>query len=130
MLLPVGSVVYLIDGNQKLVIVNRGAIVEQEGQEVYFDYLGGIFPEGLNLEQVYYFNQEDIDEVVFEGYHDEEEERVSRLIENVKMLLIDVMIHLSEENEKGFTKLQFFTRQIVVGVNWYVLPKINNYFNP
>lgn len=61
MLLPVGSVVYLIDGNQKLVIVNRGAIVEQEGQEVYFDYLGGIFPEGLNLEQVYYFNQEDID---------------------------------------------------------------------
>lgn len=28
------------------------------------------------------------------------------------MLLIDVMIHLSEENEKGFTKLQFFTRQI------------------
>lgn len=130
MLLPVGSVVYLIDGNQKLVIVNRGAIVEQEGQEVYFDYLGGIFPEGLNLEQVYYFNQEDIDEVVFEGYHDDEEERVSRLIENVKMLLIDVMIHLSEENEKGFTKLQFFTRQIVVGVNWYVLPKINNYFNP
>lgn len=84
MLLPVGSVVYLIDGNQKLVIVNRGAIVEQEGQEVYFDYLGGIFPEGLNLEQVYYFNQEDIDEVVFEGYHDEEEERVSRLIEKWK----------------------------------------------
>lgn len=84
MLLPVGSVVYLIDGNQKLVIVNRGAIVEQEGQEVYFDYLGGIFPEGLNLEQVYYFNQEDIDEVVFEGYHNEEEERVSRLIEKWK----------------------------------------------
>ena len=84
MWLPVGSVVYLIDGNQKWVIVNRGAIVEQEGQEVYFDYLGGIFPEGLNLEQVYYFNQEDIDEVVFEGYHDEEEERVSRLIEKWK----------------------------------------------
>ncbi|HFU7478878.1 TPA: DUF4176 domain-containing protein [Streptococcus agalactiae] len=65
-------------------MVNRGAIVEQEGQEVYFDYLGGIFPEGLNLEQVYYFNQEDIDEVDFEGYHDEEEERVSRLIEKWK----------------------------------------------
>ncbi|HGL8793660.1 TPA: DUF4176 domain-containing protein [Streptococcus agalactiae] len=65
-------------------MVNRGAIVEQEGQEVYFDYLGGIFPEGLNLEQVYYFNQEDIDEVVFEGYHDEKEERVSRLIEKWK----------------------------------------------
>ncbi|AUO99046.1 hypothetical protein SaSA85_1466 [Streptococcus agalactiae] len=40
------------------------------------------------------------------------------------MLLIDVMIHLSEENEKGFTKLQFFTRQIVVGVTGMYFPKL------
>lgn len=84
MLLPVGSIVYLVDGNQKLVILNRASIVDQSGQEVYFDYLGGIFPEGLNMEQVYYFNEEDIDEVIFEGYHDEEEERVSKLIEKWK----------------------------------------------
>lgn len=70
MLLPVGSIVYLVDGNQKLVILNRASIVDQSGQEVYFDYLGGIFPEGLNMEQVYYFN--------------EEEERVSKLIEKWK----------------------------------------------
>ncbi|HFH7794064.1 TPA: DUF4176 domain-containing protein [Streptococcus agalactiae] len=84
MLLPVGSIVYLVDGNQKLLILNRASIVDQSGQEVYFDYLGGIFPEGLNMEQVYYFNEEDIDEVIFEGYHDEEEERVSKLIEKWK----------------------------------------------
>ncbi len=36
------------------------------------------------MEQVYYFNEEDIDEVIFEGYHDEEEERVSKLIEKWK----------------------------------------------
>ncbi|HEO7924472.1 TPA: DUF4176 domain-containing protein, partial [Streptococcus agalactiae] len=39
MLLPVGSIVYLVDGNQKLVILNRASIVDQNGQEVYFDYL-------------------------------------------------------------------------------------------
>ncbi|AIX04794.1 DUF4176 domain-containing protein [Streptococcus agalactiae] len=62
-----------------MVILNRASIVDQNGQEVYFDYLGGIFPEGLNMEQVYYFNEEDIDEVIFEGYHDEEEERFLKI---------------------------------------------------
>ncbi|MGT2809205.1 DUF4176 domain-containing protein [Streptococcus iniae] len=84
MMLPVGSVVYLVGGNQKLVILNRASIVEQNGQDVYFDYLGGIFPEGLNPEQVYYFNEEDIDEVIFEGFHDEDEEKACRLIEKWK----------------------------------------------
>lgn len=62
-----------------MVILNRASIVDQNGQEVYFDYLGGIFPEGLNMEQVYYFNEEDIDEVIFEEYHDEEEERFLKI---------------------------------------------------
>lgn len=59
MLLPVGSIVYLVDGNQKLVILNRASIVDQSGQEVYFDYLGGIFPEGLNMEQVEKWKQKE-----------------------------------------------------------------------
>lgn len=49
-MLPVGSIVYLVGGNQKLVILNRASIVEQNGRDVYFDYLGGIFPEGLYSE--------------------------------------------------------------------------------
>ncbi|HEL2072788.1 TPA: DUF4176 domain-containing protein [Streptococcus suis] len=74
-LLPVGSVVYLAEGNQKMVVLNRGAVVEQRGEEVVFDYCLGIYPEGLNPEQVYYCNSEDIDEVVFEGYSDDDENR-------------------------------------------------------
>lgn len=33
MLLPVGSIVYLVDGNQKLVILNRASIVDQSGKK-------------------------------------------------------------------------------------------------
>lgn len=78
-LLPVGSVVYLIEGNQKMVVLSRGSFIEQDGNQVYFDYCLGIYPEGLNPEQVYYCNSEDIDEVLFEGYIDEDEKRFVNL---------------------------------------------------
>ena len=79
MLLPLGSIVYLADGNQKLVIIGRGMIIEQDGADVVFDYTGSVFPDGLNPEEIYYFNQEDIDEVIFEGYRNDEEERYVKL---------------------------------------------------
>lgn len=79
MLLPLGSIVYLADGNQKVVIIGRGMIVNQEGADVVFDYTGSFFPEGLNPEEIYYFNEEDIDEVIFEGYRNDEEERYVKL---------------------------------------------------
>ncbi len=78
-MLPIGSIVYLSEGNQKMMVLNRGAIVEQNGEKVIFDYTGALYPNGLNPEQVYYFNDEDVDEVVFEGFKDEEEERFQAL---------------------------------------------------
>lgn len=75
MILPIGSVVYLKEGNQKIMILNRGAVVEQYDTQVYFDYTGALYPDGLNPEQVYYFNREDIDEVIWEGYNDSDEKR-------------------------------------------------------
>ena len=45
MILPIGSVVYLKEGNQKIMILNRGAVVEQDDTQVYFDYTGALYPE-------------------------------------------------------------------------------------
>ena len=81
MILPIGSVVYLKEGNQKIMILNRGAVVEQDDTQVYFDYTGALYPEGLNPEQVYYFNREDIDEVIWEGHSDSDEKRYVELYE-------------------------------------------------
>jgi hypothetical protein len=41
--------------------------------KVFFDYVGTMYPSGLASEQLCYFNEENIDKVVFEGFKDEEE---------------------------------------------------------
>lgn len=49
-LLPLGSVVYLEGATSKLMIVGRGPIFESNGQNVYSDYVGVMYPEGINPE--------------------------------------------------------------------------------
>ncbi|HEL1271946.1 TPA: DUF4176 domain-containing protein [Streptococcus equi subsp. zooepidemicus] len=69
-LLPLGSVVYLEGATSKLMIVGRGPIFESNGQNVYSDYVGVMYPE-----DAIFFNHEDIAKTVFEGFKDEEEQR-------------------------------------------------------
>ena len=80
-LLPLGSIVYLEEGTQKLVIVGRGAIFEDPDtkEQVFADYMGVLYPMGLQPESTIFFQHENIDEVVFEGYHDEEEDRFLKI---------------------------------------------------
>jgi hypothetical protein len=37
-MLPIGSIVYLKQGTSKLMILNRGPIIEVEGEQTWFDY--------------------------------------------------------------------------------------------
>lgn len=78
-MLPIGSLVYLKKGNRKIMILNRGALLETGEDKVLFDYSVCIYPVGLNAEQVFYFNEENIDGVIFEGFKDEEEKRYQEL---------------------------------------------------
>lgn len=71
-ILPIGTIVYLKDGSQKLMILNRGVTIDQNGESVLFDYSAAFYPIGLNPEQLFYFNREDVDKVVYPGYSDEE----------------------------------------------------------
>ncbi|BDR59416.1 DUF4176 domain-containing protein [Xylocopilactobacillus apicola] len=80
-MLAIGSVVYLVNGNQKVMILNWGPIIDQGGEKVYFDYTGALYPSGLDPEQVYYFNDEDVDEVVYEGYKDDDGQRLEIMYE-------------------------------------------------
>lgn len=76
-LLPLGSIVLLEEGLQKLVVVGRGAVYteQQTGQDTFADYMAVLYPTGLNPETTIFFNHENIDKVVFEGYSDDEEKR-------------------------------------------------------
>ncbi|MFD1335895.1 DUF4176 domain-containing protein [Oceanobacillus iheyensis] len=84
-MLPIGSIVYLKEGTSKLMILNRAPILPAENQEqkgVMYDYSGCIYPQGLDPNNVLYFNEENIDKVVSKGYKDEEEERFQEIYDS------------------------------------------------
>ena len=71
-LLPIGSIVLLKDGEKRLMIAG---VMQQEadGSGKEYDYMGVLYPEGHIGEQFQYmFNHEDIAEIVFRGFEDEE----------------------------------------------------------
>ncbi|CYU64203.1 MULTISPECIES: DUF4176 domain-containing protein [Streptococcus] len=76
-LLPLGSVVYLEGGTEKIMVVGRGIIFNdsETNEEVFTDYMGCIFPTGINPNNTLFFNVENIDRVVFKGLSDEDEKR-------------------------------------------------------
>ena len=76
-LLPLGSVVYLEEGTQKLIIIGRGVIFEDSdsSEQVFADYMGTLYPSGFQKNSNIFFQHENIDRVVFRGYSDEEEKR-------------------------------------------------------
>lgn len=73
-ILPIGSIVRLKNGDVKLMILNRAPLYNKNGSIGYFDYSACIYPTGKVEEQAYFFNRENIEEVFFEGYVDEQEE--------------------------------------------------------
>ncbi|MBS9334785.1 DUF4176 domain-containing protein [Fructobacillus sp. M1-13] len=79
---PVGTVLYLKQGTLKLVVFARGQLLENEEDELptYYDYLGAIYPQDYETERLYYFNAEDVDSVVFEGYSDDDGQRYQAVL--------------------------------------------------
>lgn len=70
-LLPIGSVVKLQNGEKRLMIFGVKQTDNDSGIE--YDYIGVVYPEGnLGPEVQFLFNHENIEEVFFRGYEDEE----------------------------------------------------------
>ncbi|TXD21039.1 DUF4176 domain-containing protein [Staphylococcus haemolyticus] len=93
----IGSIIYLKEGSQKLMIINRGPIVEIEGQKYTFDYSACKYPVGVVEDQIYYFNEENIDNVIFEGYSDQEEVRFQELFK-------EMMDNLDKDVQRGIVQ--------------------------
>ncbi|MBC1318906.1 DUF4176 domain-containing protein [Listeria welshimeri] len=87
-ILPIGSIVKLYNGDIKLMIINRVPLYNQKGQIGYFDYSGCMYPNGKVEEQVYFFNEENIEQIIYEGYIDEEEEAFQQIYKE-KLKVID-----------------------------------------
>ncbi|MGN0533083.1 MAG: DUF4176 domain-containing protein [Eubacterium sp.] len=72
--LPLGSVVYLNEGNKKVLIIARGLIAKNGDGHIFFDYGGVPYPEGLVDDQMAYFQHDSISKVVFKGFSDMDDE--------------------------------------------------------
>lgn len=73
-ILPLGSIVLLKGGSQKLLIIGRALNLKKDEKEFYFDYGGVPYPHGLTGDQIAYFNADAINKIVFEGYSDVDNE--------------------------------------------------------
>lgn len=80
--LPLGSVVLLHGGIQKLLIIARGINTKQGDQMVFFDYGAVLYPEGLTGDRMAYFDHDAVNKVVFYGYDDEDSKTCSENINN------------------------------------------------
>lgn len=81
--LPIGSVVLLKGGKKKLMITGFCSMAEDDRTKVY-DYTGCIYPEGyLNSNQICLFDHEQIEEIFFIGYEDEEEKEFKDSLEEL-----------------------------------------------
>ncbi len=70
-LLPIGSVVLLKEGTKKAMIFGIKQTDKASGKE--YDYIGVVYPEGNLGEQLqFFFQHENIDQVFFRGYEDED----------------------------------------------------------
>lgn len=71
-LLPIGTIVLLKEGEKRLMI-NGIKQINASGDGKEYDYLGILYPEGhIGDEFQYLFNHEDISEIIFKGYEDDE----------------------------------------------------------
>ena len=87
--LPIGSVVKISDSQKKLMITGYLRISTNEKQERKIcDYCGCLYPEGvITTETNYVFNQNNIEEICFLGFEDDEQKKFQEKIqEAVKSL--------------------------------------------
>ena len=80
--LPVGSVVLLEESTKKLMILGYLQSMEGDSEQKIYDYCGCLFPEGyMSADQVYLFDHEQIEEIFFLGYQDQEEQEFASRVE-------------------------------------------------
>ena len=95
--LPVGSVV-LLKGGTKRIMVTGFCSVDNNDQEKMYDYTGCLYPEGIiNSNEICLFDNNQIEQVFFKGYVDEEE---TKFKEDLNKTLANMSNTLEEDFEE------------------------------
>lgn len=81
-LIPLGSVVVLEGEIKTYMIIGRGVLLNEKGDIQYYQYCACDYPEGLSGNATVFFNHEDIEEIVWSGYEDEDN---TECLEKIKL---------------------------------------------
>ncbi|MBP2099838.1 DUF4176 domain-containing protein [Enterococcus rivorum] len=81
--LAIGSIVKLKKGEHLLMITSRLPLYNNEGNIGYFEYLACLYPEGFSEKESFFFNHDDIEEILFEGFESSQENDFQKHIEEV-----------------------------------------------
>lgn len=79
-LYSIGTVVKLKNGEHKLMIISRTPLTNNNGVIGYYDYGACLYMEGQADSTTFFFNKEDIEDVFFEGYIYEDEEKLEKVL--------------------------------------------------
>lgn len=78
-ILPIGTVVKVGYDDNLYMIISRYLLTTKNNTVGYCDYTACIYPLGIiPNEDPYFFNHEDIVEVIFEGFVNPQEERLQK----------------------------------------------------
>jgi hypothetical protein len=79
-ILPIGSVVLLKGGSKKLMIYG---VMQSDTEGNDYDYIGVLYPEGnIGAQAQFLFQHEDIEEIVFRGYENQERDAFIQKLDN------------------------------------------------
>ena len=91
--LSIGSVVSLIDGTKKLMVI--GFLGIDEDNDKTYDYIGCLYPEGfLDGSNMLLFNHDQIEKVYFDGYTDDEDKQFKASLNSIKEELFEKDIEI------------------------------------
>lgn len=95
--LPVGSVVLLKNATKKIMITGFCSL-SPEHQGKLFDYTGCLYPEGLlSSDQICLFDHDQIGEVFYKGFENEEEKEFkTKLLDSYDKMIEMVNTKLQE----------------------------------
>jgi hypothetical protein len=79
------------------MIVCRLPLYNNNGTIGYFDYSACLYPMGQTDQQMYFFNEEDIEQTYFTGYVDADEEQYIKLVNDVSPNIQYPKLHLKNE---------------------------------
>ena len=82
-LLPIGSIVLLKESSKRLMIYGR-LQRELDGERIW-DYIACLYPEGnINPDHSFLFDHDQIDNIFFLGFQDEEEIKFQQYMQSME----------------------------------------------